>query len=161
MTDNEFSEYVRKFHSTVFRLAYSYLKNREDAEDIAQDAFLKLYSTNTVFSDEGHIKGWLIRVTANLCKDILRSAWFKHRTELTTDIPSEEHEDNGLTDCIKKLKPEYSAVLFLYYYEDYSVKEIARALKLTQTAVTSRLSRGRKQLKKLLIKEGYYEGQDN
>ncbi len=161
MTDNEFSEYVGKFHSTVFRLAYSYLKNKEDAEDIAQEAFLKLYSTKTVFSDEGHIKGWLIRVTANLCKDNLRSAWTRHRTELTTDIPSEEQEENGLTECIRKLKPEYSAVIFLYYYEDYSVKEIAMLLRLTQTAVTSRLSRGRKQLKEQLIKEGYYEGQDN
>ncbi len=87
MTDNEFSSYVHEFHSTVFRLAYSYLKNREDAEDIAQETFLKLYCSRVEFSDAGHIKGWLIRVAVNLCKDHLRSSWFKHRTELTTDIP--------------------------------------------------------------------------
>lgn len=157
MTDNEFSGYVRQYHSTVFRLAYSYLKNREDAEDIAQEAFVKLYGSRVEFADSGHVKGWLIRVTVNLCKDSLRSGWFMHRAELSTDIPCSEGEDMGLADCIRKLSPKYSGVIFLYYYEGYSAKEIAAMLRISHTAVTSRLNRGRKQLKELLLKEGYYE----
>ena len=160
MTDIELSGYVHKFHSMVFRLAYSYLKNREDAEDISQEVFIKLYSNKKPFSDEGHIKGWLIRVTVNLCKDCLRSQRFTSHTELTADIPAILQENSGIIDLINRLKPDYGGVIYLYYYEGYSAKEIASILKISHTAVTSRLNRGRKQLKEMLLKEGYYETSD-
>lgn len=161
MTDSEFSGYVHSFHGTVFRLAYSYLRNREDAEDISQEVFMKLYSSSKRFNDEEHLKRWLILVTSNLCKDVLRSARFRLNTELTEDIPFNETQESGIMDYIRRLKPDYSAVIYLFYYEDMSVKEIASALKLTQTAVTSRLCRGRNQLREMLLKEEYYETKDN
>ena len=137
----------------MFRLAFSYIKNREDAEDIVQEAFLKLYTCNIIFPADENIKAWLIRVTINLCKDILRSK--KHRTaEPVSDIPTEDKYQYELLDNIRSMKPEYASAIYLFYYEGYSVKEIAKLHRISESAVTTRLSRARKQLKKMLTKEG-------
>ncbi len=157
MNADALSGYVRKYHTSMFRLAYSYVRNREDAEDIVQDAFLKLYCCDIDFAEEANIKAWLIRVTINLCKDMLRSSARRLRNELITDIPAEPPEVSGMAEYITRLKPEYSGMIYLYYYEGYSVKEIARMRRMTVSAVTTRLSRARKQLKELLSKEEEYE----
>lgn len=137
----------------MFRLAFSYLKNREDSEDIVQEAFLRLYTSNIIFPAEENIKAWMIRVTINLCKDMLRSN--KRRTaEPVSDIPTEDKRQYELLDSIRSIKPEYASVIYLFYYEGYSVKEIARLQGISDSAVTTRLSRARKQLKKILTKEG-------
>ena len=143
-------EYVSRFHGAVFRLAFSYVKNREDAEDISQEAFLRLYRSDKPFPSDNDVKAWLMRVTINLSKDLLRSAWFKGRAELDENIPCENNEEIALLEWIKKLRPEYSAVIHLFYYEGYSVKEIAKICRISETAVTTRLSRARKQLKEML-----------
>lgn len=137
----------------MFRLAFSYTKNREDAEDIVQEAFLKLYTSRIIFPDEKNIKAWLIRVTINLCKDMLRSS--KRRTaEPVSDIPCEDKGQYELLDSIRSMQPQYASVIYLFYYEGYSVKEIAKLQGISDSAVTTRLSRARKQLKKMLTKEG-------
>ena len=157
MNEEELTRYIEKYHSTIFRLSFGYVKNTQDAEDIVQDAFLRLYSSDTFFETDENVKAWLIRVAINLSKDLLKSHWFKRRAELSSDITADVREEEILSDYIKKLKPEYSAVLFLFYYEGYSTKEIAEICKISASAVTTRLARARKQLKKLLLKEGYYE----
>ena len=157
MNESSLGYYIEKYHATVFRVAYSYVKCREDSEDIAQEAFLRLYNSNAEFSTDENVKAWLIRVTANLAKDMLKSSWFKGRTELDRDIPCESIKEEILLDCIHRLKPEYCTVILLFYYEGYSVKEIGDILKITSSLVTTRLSRARKQLKTMLLKEGYYE----
>lgn len=157
MNEEELTRYIEKYHSTIFRLSFGYVKNTQDAEDIVQDAFLRLYSSDTFFKTDENVKAWLIRVAINLSKDLLKSHWFKRRAELSSDITADVREEEILSDYIKKLKPEYSAVLFLFYYEGYSTKEIAEICKISVSAVTTRLARARKQLKKLLLKEGYYE----
>ena len=153
MTEAQISDIIRRYHASMFRLAFSYIKNREDAEDIVQEAFLKLYTCNIIFPAEENIKAWLIRVTINLCKDLLRVNK-KRISEPIDDIPAEDSKDSELLDCIRKLKPQYAAIIFLFYYEGYSVKEIAKIQGITDSAVTTRLSRARKQLKKMLTKEG-------
>jgi len=157
MNENDLTRYIEKYHSTVFRLSFGYVKNHEDAEDIVQDAFLKLYTTEIKFESDENVKAWLIRVAINLSKDLLKSHWFKRRAELSSDIPADTNEEETLSACIKKLKPEYSTILFLFYYEGYSTKEIAEICRISVSAVTTRLARARKQLKNLLLKEGYYE----
>ena len=157
MTDDELCGYVRQYHGMLVRLAFSYMKNREDAEDIAQDAFIRLYRCNKAFAAEGNVKAWLIRVTVNLCKDMLRSSAYKHRGEQLDDIPCESTEELGLLDCVKRMKPEYAGAVYLYYYEGYSVKELAGVLGITATAASTRLARARSQLKKMLLKEGLYD----
>ena len=157
MNESSLSEYIDKYHGSVFRAAYSYVKNREDAEDIVQEAFFRLYNSSIDFEKDENVKAWLIRVSINLAKDMLRSAWFKGRTELNNDIPYENNNESILLECIHKLKPDYCSVILLFYYEGYSVKEIASIMKTSSTLITTRLSRARKQLKEMLLKEGYYE----
>lgn len=157
MDESRLSFYIHKFHGTVYRLAYSYLKNPDDAEDVVQETFLRLYLSNTEFETDENIKAWLIRVAINLSKDMLKSSWFRGRTELDKDIPAKEKNEDTISEIIEKLKPEYRAVIFLFYYEGYSVKEIAEMNEISVSAATTRLSRARKKLKKLLLKEGYYE----
>ncbi len=157
MEENELSRYINRFHHTLYRLAYSYMKNADDSEDIIQEAFLKLYQTEQHFETDENVKAWLIRVTINLCKDALKSTWLKGRTELSSDITCNDKEESILGEYMNKLKPEYRAALLLFYFEGYSVKELAKICGISVSAATTRLSRARKQLKKLLLKEGYDE----
>ncbi len=150
MDKNVISRYITDFHGAVFRLAYSYTRNRHDSEDISQEAFLRLYLSEKDFPTDGDVKAWLMRVTVNLCKDMLKSKWRRDREELSEDIPCESVEESLLADCVKRLEPKYSAVIHLFYYEGYSVKEIAEISRISATTVTTRLSRARKQLKKML-----------
>lgn len=163
MGERELNEYILSYRSTVYRLAYSYLKNREDAEDISQEAFLRLYRTEQSFGSGENVKAWLIRVTVNLCKNLLKSSWHKNRFGLASEeLPQSGRsaeqlqappEVNEVGECIRRLKPEYSGVLYLYYYEGYSVKEIAGICGISSVAVRTRLSRGRNQLREMLLKE--------
>lgn len=153
MSEKELERYILSYRSTVYRLAYSYLKNREDAEDISQEAFLRLYKCTQSFAADENVKAWLIRVTVNLCKNLLKSSWRRSRGELITEAAAPENGSYGMSEYIQRLKPEYSTVLYLYYYEGYSAKEIAQICRLTSVAVRTRLSRGREKLKEMLLKE--------
>ncbi len=155
MDEKELAEYVRLYRGTVFRLAYSYLKNREDAEDISQEAFLRLYKSKESFQADENVKAWLIRVTINLSRNLLKSGWRKRRTELEKEIPFSQKEENDLHDFISRLKPEYSVVIHLFYYEGYSIKEISEICRISSAAVRTRLTRARNQLKEMLLKEGF------
>ena len=146
MDNDELVGYVKRYHKTVFRLAYSYVKNCADADDICQDAFVKLMDYSGKFASEEDCKRWLIRVVINLSKNLLKSCRFTRIEELNEDIPLETAADEEYGECIH-----------LFYYEGYSVKEIAEILSISQTAVTSRLSRGRNRLKTLLTEGNDYE----
>ena len=153
MTEQQFEFYIKVYHGTVFRLAYSMMKNREDADDVTQDAFVRLYQSHEKFSTEDNVKAWLIRVTINLCKDLLRSAWRRHRSDDMPERACENREELRLLDSVKRLKPGSSAVIYLFYYEGYSVEEIARLRRTTSAAVRTRLTRARKELKTMLSEE--------
>jgi len=121
-----------------------------DAEDIVQDTFLRLYQYKKPFSDEEHKKAFLLRVASNLCKDLRKSAWFRKRTTLDENTPADNcfnESEDILREYVLRLKPNYRAAIFLFYYEGFSIKEIATILKLSETAVTTRLNRARSQLK--------------
>ena len=156
MTEQLLEHYIIQYRSTVFRLAYSIVKNREDADDITQDAFMKLYISEIAFERDENVKAWLIRVTINLSKDMLKSGWRRHRAELTDDIPFESSREELLLDSVKKLKADYSIIIYLFYYERYTVNEIARLRNTTSAAVRTKLTRARAQLRKLLSKEDLF-----
>ena len=157
MTVQQFEHYISRFRPSVFRLAYGMVRNREDAEDITQDAFVRLYQSDKRFSDDEHIKAWLIRVTINLCKDMVKSAWYRHRDELVADISAQDDTISPLKNCIERLDAESVAVIYLFYYEGYSVKEIAEIRRTTSAAVRTRLTRARKQLRTMLSEEDCHE----
>lgn len=131
----------------VYRLAMVYLGRHADAEDVTQEAFLKLLYKAPPFADAGHERRWLLRVTANLCRDQLRGFWRKRAVALEGDYPIRNPETFGVAEAIVALPEKYKAVLHLHYYEGYSVAEIGEILKLSQSAVKMRLSRGRELLK--------------
>jgi RNA polymerase sigma-70 factor (ECF subfamily) len=142
----------------VYRIAYSYVKCAHDAEDITQEVFLKLYKCNTRFDADENVKAWLIRVCINQSKSLLRSAWKTRKTDYieyaaaAQSLPGDCFE---LCDYVNSLKPKYRTVIYLYYYERYSVKEIAEIMRVRQSTVTTQLGRARKQLKDLLLEERY------
>jgi len=157
-----FSESVKNHRTMVFRIAYSYVKCVHDAEDVTQDVFLKLYKCTAEFAADENLKAWLIRVTINQAKSLLRSSWKSKRGELA-DLENSELASVGylpencleLYDYVESLKPKYRTIIYLYYYEQYSVKEIAGILKIQQSTVTTQLGRARNQLKEILLAEGY------
>lgn len=157
MDSDELVGYVKLYHKTAYRLAYSYVKNRENADDICQDAFVRLMDYSGKFASEEDCKRWLVRVVINLSKNLLKSCRFTRTEELSEDIPLETAADGELLALVKQLPTKYGEVIHLFYYEGYSVKEIAEILSISQTAVTSRLQRGRQRLKTLLTEENNYE----
>ncbi len=143
---------AEKYKDTVFRIALSYLGNTYDADDIVQDVFMKLFITNKHFASDDHARYWLIRVTINTCKNLLKSSWKTKNIALddnTVTTVFEQKEQEDLYQAVMGLPEKYRTVLYLYYYEDFSVKEIAGMLKIKVSAVTTRLSRARDQLKEV------------
>ncbi len=160
MTEQEFSRLAGLYRTSVYRAAYCYTKNSADAEDITQEAFFRLFTAGTEFETDEKAKAWLIRTAINRCKDLRKSLRYRltvQEDEAAGAVCSDEKAEDSLMPLIMKLKPKSRCVLYMYYYEEYSVKEIAGLLGEKKTTVTTRLMRARKQLKELLIKEGYYE----
>ena len=141
----------------VFRLAVSCLKNRADAEDILQEVFIRYYSSAPEFADEEHEKAWLLRVTSNACISLLRSPWRRFLNPIPASAPGHA-EGQRLIELVHRLPPKHALVIHLHYYEDYSVKEIASILRISEGTVKSRLARARKQLGELIEKEEYLHG---
>lgn len=146
-------ERMEQFHNMVYRLALTYLKNIQDAEDITQEVFIKLYQRSNTLASLSEEKAWLIRVTINASKDLLKSAWFKRTVPMDEDLPFHDKEKSELFYAVLSLAKNDRIVIHLYYYEDYSVKEIAQLLHIKETTVQTRLYRARRKLEKLLSPE--------
>ena len=146
-----------QYAEMIIRIAFQIVKNQSDAEDVCQEVFLKLMQNKKAFDSEEHRKAWIIRVTINKSKDVARSSWFSRTVELTNDIPTYENESLPITGEIMKLPVKYRSVIYLHYYEGYSVKEIANILQCKENTILTWLSRGRKKLEKNLIGGLEYE----
>ena len=160
MTGSELENYIRLFHKSVYRLALSCVKNEAEAEDICQTAFCKLLDYHGEFAADENCKAWLFQVTINLSKNLLSSKRFTRTDELDENIPVRHDFTDGETalwDTVSRLSPKYRAVIHLYYYEGYTVKEISEMTGDTVSTVTTRLARARDRLKKLLLREGIYD----
>lgn len=144
-----------RYMNLLYRLCYSILLVREDAEDAVQDVFLKYYRKQPTFADEDHEKAWFIRVAVNHCKDVLRRRKlrefipFSEVEELLADMEAKV-DDSGVLRALFELSDRYRIVMILHYLEGYPVKEVAKMCGITQSAVKMRLSRGREQLKECL-----------
>ena len=149
MEKEKLIELYDKFFPDVQRLAFSFLKNKEDSMDAAQDVFVKLMRSNVVLIP-GKEKMWLLKVTANECRDMLRKS--RPTEELPEDMVAEE-TDREVWELLSGLKPEDRAVIQLYYFEGYLVKEIGQILGITASGVSLRLSRAKKRLRTILEDE--------
>lgn len=147
---DEYIKLIVKTHSnSMFKAAYALLGNRDDAEDVVQEAFIKLVEKQPDFNDDEHMKAWLLRVTINLSKNMLKASWRKNKSVIQEESYTENEPDEVLF-FVMKLEENYRTVIHLYYYEGYSIKEIASILKLPSATVGTRLKRGRAKLKKML-----------
>lgn len=157
MTDSEFQHYVDLNLTKVYTTAMCWLKNRSDAEDVTQNVFLKLYTCTDGFNGDGHITAWLLRCTINECKNLLRSHWYRFSAPLEAagdaQYAGQDDDAGSLLHILRKLSKNNRIVLYLYYYEGYSCAEISEIVGISEDAVSARLRRGRKQLKKLIENE--------
>ena len=147
-SDEYIEQTVKKYSSSMLKTAFSLLKSTADAEDAVQEAFVKLITKAPEFENDEHQKAWLLRVTVNISKNMLKSARRKN-LPLTEEIPYSEKSDDVLP-YVLSLDEKYRVVTHLYYYENYSIKEIAEILSLPVATVGTRLSRARKILEKSL-----------
>ena len=133
------------YRDAVYRLAVSYTRNIQEAEDVCQTVFLKLMEQKRI--QPGKEKAWLMQVTANQCRSLLRSGWWKKTAPLEDTLTAEPAEVDSVLPAVLALPPKYRVVVFLHYYEGASTAEIGKLLKISRSAVTTRLSRAREILR--------------
>ena len=152
---NEFKATVERHRDMVFRLAYTYMRDAADADDVAQDVFVKLLRHDAPFESDEHLRNWLVRVTINQCRSLFRRPW--RRVEdlesyaETLAMPTEEHTD--LFVHVMRLPEKYRVPLVLHYWGNYSTDEVASLLRTRPATVRTRLARARAQLRTLLNEE--------
>ncbi len=153
MDTKEYERLVTLYLDCIYRIALNGCKNDMDAEDVVQNTFMKLLEKEECFADDEQAKFWLIRVAMNECKSLWRTSW-KRKVTSMEDLSAEPAfvmpERSELYYAVRELPVKYRQVVHLYYFEDYSVREIAGIMKLSETAVQNRLLRARQKLKEKL-----------
>ena len=147
---SELEEVMGRYQTMVFRLAYSYTRSRSDAQDMCQEVFLRYFCSRPPFASEEHRRAWLLRVTVNRCKTHLTSWWVRRTVPLDDRIPMPEPEPLALDEALRQLAEKDRLVIHLFYYEECSIREIARLMRSTEGAVRTRLTRARQRLGKIL-----------
>lgn len=151
-SDDYLAELVHRHADMIMRIAFTYLKNRADAQDACQEVFIKVVKLKKTFKHAEHEKAWIIRVTVNVCKDALRSPWKRLFSPIgDTDFPIQNGENKEVVASVLELPKKYRIVIYLYYFESYSTAEIAELLHRNESTVRTQLKRAREQLKTSLI----------
>lgn len=163
-TGESFEQVMQFYMPMVYRIAFSRLGSPHDAEDITQEVFLKYYRADITYNDEEHRKAWLIRCAINCTKNLVTSAWFRHRAsdegleniEEYGDIPGSDddigriEQKSAVMSAVMKLPEKYRTAIHLFYFEDMSVAQISKATGIREATVKSQLSRARDMLKPML-----------
>ena len=160
--ERETVEIMDQLGNAILRLAYSYLHNMEDAEDILQETLIKFVTTKPVFENEKHRKAWLLTVTANLAKNRIDYNKVRSSEELNEEIagaaPEEEEDDLSFVwEAVKSLPDNQREVIHLFYQEGYKTAEIAKILGRKESTVRSDLKRAREKLKEILKEADDFE----
>lgn len=153
MDKARFTAAVEQYQNMVYRTALHALGSSQDADDAVQEVFLRLFGFRGTFDGEEHLRHWLLRVTVNYCRDVLRSPWRKRRVswEEVPETPVfDKPEQAALFREVMALPEKYRTVLNLFYYEELSVREISGLLGVDTSTVTTRLARARRRLKERL-----------
>jgi RNA polymerase sigma-70 factor (ECF subfamily) len=154
-SEEDYIKTVETYSDMMYRVAYQSLLSVPDAEDVVQEAFLKLlHHTDKKFKDDEHLKAWLLRVTLNMCNDLHRKRARHPETELDEGAnEAVTPAQVNLSDELLMLEKDERTVLYMYYYEGYTLKEIAEILEKKQNTISSKLSRARKKLGEILKEE--------
>lgn len=155
--ERSFERVYNQYADMLYRIALSHVSHREDAEDAVHDVFIKYMQSSPDFSDDEHERAWLIRVTVNRCRDLLRRRNIRRYVgfDEIEEIPADEppYEGQGIIATVSALPDKYKSVIILHYLEGNSVEQCAAILGLSESAIKMRLSRGREMLKKILEKQ--------
>lgn len=156
---------IEQYGQEVYKIAYFYMKETQLAEDVFQEVFYKVIKNYHKFNHQSSEKTWLIRITINTCKDMLRTSWIKRVTtfgvlqdseneyEKPYDIEKKE-TNKELYELIQQLPQKYKEIVLLFYYKDLTYEEISEILQIPEGTVRSRLSRAREKLKKMMNERG-------
>lgn len=151
--ENDAAHVVTQYSDMIYGIALTHTCCKEDAEDIMQEVFLTYYRKNKQFYDEGYRKAWLIKVTLNCCKRVYAQRKKHQYVDIDTvdvPVPFEHEEESAVYGAVLALPDSLKDVIYLYYFEELSAKEIGMALNIRESAVFMRLSRGRAILKEKL-----------
>ena len=155
--ENERSELiesaVRDNADMIYRIAYQNTGNHHDAEDILQEVSILLVTKNAPLNDKEYLKRWLIKVTLNKCRDLYRHKKRTQTEPLDDYINTPSQEKDNVLEEIFSLPEKYRTVIYLYYYENFTLQEIADTLGKKLNTISSDLQRARKKLKKILTEE--------
>lgn len=149
-TPAELEQVMKLYGTEVYRLAYSRLRSKADAEDVYQEVFLRYFHKRPAFESEDHRKAWLLRVTINRAKSHLTSAWIRRTVSMEVPVKFEEPEQRNLDEALEQLRPNDRMILHLFYYEELSTKEIAQLLNRKESTVRTQLTRARQRLGKIM-----------
>lgn len=159
MKNDNMEEYLtflmNSYGNSVFRMCYAYLKDYQLAEDVAQETFIRVYQHYGEFRNQSSIKTWIIQIAINLCKNQMRTHWWKNRFhQMFMDVEEEATDSydsilNGqlILEEISKLPVKYREVILLYYYQELTISEIAKILYMKESTIKARLVRAREKLK--------------
>lgn len=150
---------LERHGNSVLRLAYSYLHNMGDAEEILQESLIRFLQAAPSLENERHEKAWLLRVAGNLSKNRIAYNRLRRADQLEETLAAEQREDLSFVwEAVKRLPSSDREVIHLFYYEGFSTAEIAGILGQKESTVRSRLMRGREKLRRVL-KEAYDFGE--
>ena len=160
MIQSQMEHFFREYYGVCYSAEFNLVKNHEDAEDVAQEVLIRLLIYRPELANKEHEKAWMIRTAINLAKDLLKSKWHK-TTVAIEEVPTEERgyfqlphmETDDTLWVLLELPQKYKECLYLFYYEDYSIREIAGVLEKPENTIKTNLRRGRELLKERL-KEG-------
>ena len=156
--EQKWSYLVDEYRTMLYRIAFSNMKNPADAEDAVQEAFLRYMKEEKPIQNKEHEKAWLIRTTIHICLDILKSGWYQRTVPwseafetaaINIYLPYQVRDDRTL-EAVLQLPVHYRNPIYLFYYEDYTIHEIAGILKVKEATIKTRLRRGREEVKKIL-----------
>lgn len=157
MTDQEFQSVYERQADRLYKLCCFYLGSPADAQDAMQNIFIRLFEKQIAFSDIQHETAWLYTVARNHYRDILRSSWRKKRVDMPQlplqSQPEPPAHDPTLEHALERLPVKQKEVLYLYYYDGYSIREISVLLHRKESTIQTQLAAGRKKLKKYMMQE--------
>jgi len=151
MNDRKDIEFVERYSELVYRLSLARTRDLSAADDVFQDVFYRYFRKRPSFSSAEHEKAWIIRVTINSSKSMLGSFWKKRIVPLDDSLIAEQPEIREVYDVTMNLPLKYRTVIFLHYYEGYSISDIAKATNAKENTVKSQLFRARSMLKERLV----------
>lgn len=156
--EQRWNDLVEEYQTMLYRIAFANIRNRADAEDAVQEAFLRYMKDGKPIQNREHEKAWLIRTTIHICMDVLKSSWHRRTVPLEESLLAESREvylpyqikDDRTLEAVLKLPVHYRNPIYLFYYEDYSIHEIAGVLNEKEGTIKTRLRRGREEVRKIL-----------